>query len=245
VVAAKAGACLGLGGSGSVAGKVGAEQINQFVMCIAHQLKQADYKKMSGLMAKEAFATLNQIFYLVVADHRKLESFIGNEALVIEQELEKISRSIRQTGQQLIKRMEQELRSGWGWYAYMPPESRGALIKTVVDAFNQLGNTENRDLRQVAAFVINEMISTTQSAGHLENTLDRINVAMGEESGRNQGVQLINSVVAGTIFGDCIGRCETQLAKAEPLMGRPFLRNDEPEFHCAQFPLHHPGYPVA
>jgi hypothetical protein len=245
VVAAKAGACLGLGGSGSVAGKVGAEQINQFFMCIAHQLKQADYKKMSGLMNAMTFGVLNQIFYLVVAGHRTLESFIGNEALIIEQELEKISSSIRQTGQRLIKRMEQELRSGWGWYAYMPPESRGALIKTVVDAFNQPGNTENHDLRQVAAFVINEMISTTQSAGHLENTLDRITVAMGEESSRNQGVQLINSVVAGTIFGNCIGRCEMQLAKAEPLMGRPFLRNDEPEFHCAQFPLHHPGYPVA
>lgn len=45
VVAAKAGACLGLGGSGSVAAKVGAEQIGQFFMCIAHRLKQSDYKK--------------------------------------------------------------------------------------------------------------------------------------------------------------------------------------------------------
>ncbi|MDB5950580.1 MAG: hypothetical protein JWR65_2435 [Massilia sp.] len=245
VVAAKAGACLGLGGSGSVAGKVGAAQISQFFMCIAHQLKQADYKKMVGLIPKEAFATFSQILYLVVAGHQTLESFIGSEAIAIEQEVAKISRFMRQTGEQFIKKVEQELRSGWGWYAYMPPESRGALVRTVVDACNQPRNTENNDLRQVAAFVINEMIATTQSIGHLENTLDRITVAMGEEPGRNRGVQMINSVVAGTMFGNCIDRCEMQLAKAEPLMGRPFLRNDERDFHIAQFPLHHPGYPIA
>ena len=244
VVAAKAGACLGLGGSGSVAGKVGAAQINQFFMCIAHQLKQADYKKMGGLMGKEAFAILNQIFYLAVAGHRTIESFIGDQADTIEAKYGEIGRSFRQSGEQLIKQIEQQLQSGWGWYSYMPPESRGAIIKSVVDAFNQPRNTENNDLRQQAAFVINEMIVTTQSVGHLENTLDRITGAIGEESGRNQGVQQINSVVTGTMFANCIDRCETQLAKAEPLMGRPFLRNDEPDFRLAQFPLHHPGYPV-
>jgi hypothetical protein len=245
VVAAKAGACLGLGGAGSVAGKVGAAQINQFFMCIAHQLKQADYKKIAGLMNAVAFGTLNQIFYLVVAGNRTLESFVGREAVAIKREFAKISDSIRQTGEQVIKQIEEQLKFGWGWYSYMPPESRGALIKTVVEAFDQTRNTENNDLRQIAAFVINEMIATTQSVGHLENTLDRITVAMGEESGRNIGVQLINSVVTGTMFTNCIDRCEMQLAKAAPLMGRPFLRNDEPEFQLAQFPLHHPGYPVA
>jgi hypothetical protein len=245
VVAAKAGACLGLGGSGSVAGKVEAAQINQFFMCIAHQLKQADYKKMSGLMNAMTFGVLNQIFYLAVAGNRTIESFIGNKAGAIKAKYSEVSRSVVHNGEQLIKQVEQQLRSGWGWYSYMPPESRGALIKSVVDAFNEPRSGEKNDLRQLAAFVINEMISTTQSIGHLENTLDRITVAMGEESGRNQGVQLINSVVAGTMFGHCIDRCEMQLARAEPLMGRPFLRNDEPDFQMARFPLHHPGYPVA
>jgi hypothetical protein len=97
----------------------------------------------------------------------------------------------------------------------------------------------------MAAFSVNELMATTQSVGHLDNTLDRITVAMGDKPGRNQGVQLINSVVAGTMFANCIDRCEMQVAKAEPLMGRPFLRNDEPDFHLAQFPLHHPGYTVA
>jgi hypothetical protein len=127
----------------------------------------------------------------------------------------------------------------------MPPESRGAMIASISSAINQPQNAGNNDLRKLAAFSINELIATTQSTGHLDNTLDRITVAMGEDSGRNQGVQLINSVVAGTMFANCVDRCAMQLATAGPLMGRPFLRNDEPDFRIAQFPLHHPGYPVA
>jgi hypothetical protein len=127
----------------------------------------------------------------------------------------------------------------------MPPESRGALISSIINAVNQPQNSNNNDLRKVAAFSINELMATTQSIGQLENILDRVTVAMGEEAGRNNGVQLINSVVGGTIFADCVGRCEAQLAQATPLLGRPFLRNDEPEFRLAQFPLHHPDYNVA
>jgi hypothetical protein len=245
VVAAKAGACLGLGGSGSIGGKVGAAQISQFFMCIAHQLKQANYKKMAGLMKEQTFDALNQIFYLVVVANRTLESFIGSDVDTIVKKYTEIIGSIPQNGELAIKQIEQKLKSGWGWYSYMPPESRGAMIKSVIDAFQQPKNIGSNDLRKLAAFNINELIATTQSVGHLDNTLDRITVALGEEPGRNQGAQMINSVVAGTMFAGCIDRCAIELEKAAPLMGRPFLRNDEPDFRLAQFPLHHPGYTVA
>jgi acid phosphatase family membrane protein YuiD len=242
VVAAKAGACLGLGGSGSVATKVGIEQIGQFCMCIAHQLKQADYKKIKNLMDESTFKILNKIFYLVVVANRTVESFVGSEAEVINTLYNKSIKSITQIGEQAIRELEKNFKSGWGWYAYMPPESRGAVIASIIDAVQQPNNVANSELRTLAAFSINELMSSTQSTGHLYNTLDRITVAMGEESGRNRGVQLINSIVGGTIFDDCINRCETQLAKATPLMGRPFMRNDEPNFLVAQLSLHHPGY---
>jgi hypothetical protein len=243
VIAAKAGACLGLGGSGSVAGKVGAAQINQFFMCVAHQLKQADYKKMSGLMQEKAFNVLNQMFYLAVGGKRSLQSLVGIEALDIKEEYFTVSRSINQLGGQFIREIERQLKSGWGWYSYMPPESRGAVIRSIVDAFTRSGSG-SRDLRLLASYVINELIATTQSMGHLKNTLDRITVAIGEETGRNLGAQLISSVVDGTPFSSCINRCEMQLASAVPLKGRPFLRNDEPQFQLATFPLSHPGYPT-
>jgi hypothetical protein len=245
VIAAKAGACLGLGGSASLASKVNAAQIGQFFMFIAHQLKQADYKKMTRLISATAFFTFNRILYLHITLSRSLESFAGSYSDRIKEKYEEISRSVQFNGEQFIKTIEEELRRGWGWYSYMPPESRGALISSIINAVNQPQNSNNNDLRKMAAFSINELMATTQSIGQLENTLDRVTVAMGEETGRNNGVQLINSVVGGTIFADCVGRCEAQLAQATPLLGRPFLRNDEPEFRLAQFPLHHPGYNVA
>jgi hypothetical protein len=245
VVAAKAGTCLGLGGTGSIGGKVGVAEISQFFMCVAHQLKQADYKKMVGLMNKEAFDTLNQIFYLAAAANEKLENFVGIKARDIEKTYTKIVGAMQQSGEQLLMEIERQFQSRWGWFSYLPPESRGAMIASIAGVLDQPQYSGNYDLRKLAAFSINELVATTQSLAHLDNTLDRITVAMGDKPGRNQGVQLINSAVAGTMFANCIDRCEIQVAKATPLMGRPFLRNDEPDFHLAQFPLHHPGHMVA
>jgi hypothetical protein len=245
VIAAKAGACLGLGGSASLAGKVNKAQIGQFFMLIAHQLKQADYRKLVKLMGATAFTIYNQILYLTIATNRTLESLAGKVEITIKDSYDKANKFIRSNADQAIKQIEQQLRSGWGWYSYMPPEARGAMISSIINAFNQIPNSSNYDARKLAAFCINELMATTQSTRHLENTLDRITLTMGEAPGRNHGMQLINSVVAGTVFSDCVQQCTVQVAQASPLMGRPFLRNDEPEFQIAQFPLHHPGYLLA
>jgi hypothetical protein len=244
VIAAKAGACLGLGGSGSVGAKVEAEQITQLFMFLAHQLKQADYKKIFWLMNELTFAVFNQILYLHIAGGRAIESFIGKIDVAIKNSYDRTISNIQSNAEQTIKQIEFQLKSGWGWYAYMPPESRGALISSIVSAFHQLSQTNN-DLRKSAAFSIGELMATTQSTSHLDNTLDRITVEMGQTSGRDQGIKLINSVVAGTIFSNCIDQCRIQLVQAAPLLGRPFLRNDEPDFRIAQFPLHHPIYNIA
>jgi hypothetical protein len=126
----------------------------------------------------------------------------------------------------------------------MPPESRGALIKSIIDSASQPATFGSDIVRRLAAFSINELLSTVQSTGHLHNTLDRITLSIGEAPGRSYGVPLINSIVGGTMFADCIDRCEHQLARAKPLLGRPFLRNDEADFRIAEFALHHPGYVV-
>ena len=245
VIAAKAGACLGLGGSGSVACEVGAEQIGQFVMCIAHQLKQVDYRKMPAIMAEVAFIIFNKILYLHVVTGKKMKDFIGMTAGAISERYTDALEAIKYDGKEMIRKIEDQLQSGWGWFSYMPPESRGALISSIANVINQPAYSNDFELKTLAAFSINELLSTTQSSGHLNNTLDRVNIALGSESGRNQGVAIINSVVDGTQFANCISRCTTELAQAKPLFGRAFLRNDEPEFKMAQFPLHHPAYNVA
>jgi len=245
VIAAKAGACLGLGGSGSVACEVGVAQIGQFFMCISHQLKQTDYRKMPGMIGELAFKIFNQILYLNVAVGKDIKSFVGIEVDIIARNYKDAVQAVKQNGNEMIRMVEEQLRSGWGWFSYMPPESRGALISSISEVLHQPNCANNFELRKLAAFSINELLSTTQSSGHLNNTLDRINIALGSESGRNQGVAIINSVVEGTKFADCISSCQAQLAQATPLIGRAFLRNDEPEFNLATFPLHHPAYDVA
>jgi hypothetical protein len=239
VVAAKAGACLGLGGSGCVGAAVGKEQIAQFFMCIAHQLKQSDYKKIPQLIAEGEFYIFNQIMYLVVAGGRSLESFVGTQAIEIKNNYKEISSSIKKLGGKFIKTMEENLKSGWGWHSYLPPESRGAMIKSILEAAN---NTTADDLRKSAAFSINELLATTQSTRHLNKTLERITFSIGNRFYLNAGIQAINSIISGTVFENCVTGCESRLAEANPLVGRPFLRNDEHEIRLAELPLHHPGY---
>jgi hypothetical protein len=241
VVAAKAGACLGLGGSGCVGAKVGKEQIAQFVMCIAHQLKQSDYKKIPQLIAEAHFYILNQIMYLSVVWSRSIESFVGVEASEIRNKYNEISSSISQVGSQLINKMEEKFKSGWGWQSYLPPESRGALIKNILEAADAQ-NSKNNDLRKSAAFLINELLTTTQSIRHLNKTLERVTFSMGHQFDANQAIQWINSISIGTNFENCVSRCETRLVNANALLGRPFLRNDDPDIRIAELSLHHPGY---
>jgi len=244
VIAAKAGACFGLGGSGAVGAKVNGMQIAQFFMFLAHQFKQSDYKKTIALINEASFAIFNKILYLNVILNKNLENFAGELEEKITENYHRVDSLIKSNAEQFIKQLEQKIKSGWGWYSYMPPESRGAVISSIITAYSHLPSSEY-DLRKLAAFSINELVATTQSIGHLENTLDRVTVAMGEIPGCNYGTHMINSVVTGTVFADCLNQSRDQLLQATPLLGRPFLRNDIPEFRLAQFPLHHPSYKTA
>jgi hypothetical protein len=243
-VAAKAGVCLGMGGSGNVAGEVGLEQIGQFFMCIAHQLKQAGYKKMTALMQEDAFQVYNKIFYMVVTEGKNLSDFVGIKIEDLSRDYEKSIRSIKDKKDGFIMELYKRMMPQWGFYAYMPPEARSVVIAGVAKVMAEEQNLSNMDLQGRAAFVINELLSTTQSLGHLHNTLDRVNLVMGAQTGRGQNIRLINDIVGNTVFANCINRCETELAMVTPLRGRPFLRNDMPELYIAKFPLQHPAHLV-
>jgi hypothetical protein len=224
---------------------VGLEQIGQFFMCIAHQLKQAGYKKMTALMQEDAFDVYNKIFYMVVTAGKNFEDFVGVTVKEISTEYSDSIHAIRDKKNNFIMELYKKMVPGWGSYAYMPPEARSVIIANIAEVIDTPQNLDNIDLRRHAAFVVNELLSTTQSLGHFHNTLDRINLAMGTETGRHHGIQLINSVLEDTGFANCINRCETELAMATSLQGRPFLRNDMPEFYLGKFPLHHPAYLIA
>lgn len=109
----------------------------------------------------------------------------------------------------------------WGWFAYMPPEARGAMIATITDIMSMPLYASNSDLRQLAAFSINELIGTTQAAGHQNNTLDRITTAMGDVPGRNASEGAIKAPGGYTVCGRHRSRhgsaCQCQRTDSTPL----------------------------
>jgi hypothetical protein len=244
VIAAKASGCLGLGGEGSVACKVGADQIGQMFMCVAHQLKQADYTKLSQLMDERIFKAYTQVLTMVATGEVTLQAF-ANERIAeltdIANRYNVFLQGIRQRGADFIRQIEQEFQKKWGWYAYAPPETRGAIIASIEEIINSPTNFANLELRQSAAYVVSELVGTTQSDAHLGNMLDRITVAMGDAPGEAFGRTTIENLVSGTRFEGCVDLACTRLASAQPVMHRPFMRNDEPDFVLATLPLHHPS----
>ena len=244
VIAAQAGGCLGLGGSGNFACSVGADQIAQMFMCVLHQLKQADYSKLKDLMKTDIFTGFNQVLCMVATGETTLQEFTktaGDTMRTVGDQYEEFLQSMRQRGADFIRQIERTVQSKWGWYAYAPPETRGAIIASVNDIVNSRVNLASWDVRQSAAFIVSELVSTTQSTAHMDNMLDRITVAMGDAPGEAAGRIIIAQLVAGTRFEGCVDQACIRLASAQPVLHRPFLRNDEADFVLATLPLHHPS----
>jgi hypothetical protein len=242
VIAAKASGCLGLGGSGNVTCKVGADSIGQFFMCVAHQLKQADFHKLSGLMQEQVFYAMNQAIYMVQSGEKALSDFANSTYQTvgdIQDAYQSVLRKLRHKGAEFIYEMERRMREGWGWYAYMPPEARGAMIASLNEVVNQPQYAQNQDLRQAAAFAVNEFLATGQTSQHLFNTLDRITVSIGDLGDRADGVRTVNALLENSSFAGGLDRALNQVASAQPLIQRPFMRNDEASFVVAQMGFSH------
>jgi hypothetical protein len=199
---------------------------------------------LKALMKADVFIGFNQVLSMVATGEMTLREFVAEGA----QEIDDIAvrynlfvKSLRQRGTDFIRKMEREFQSKWGWYAYAPPETRGAIIACIDDIINIPMNVANLELRQSAAYVVSELVGTTQSDAHLGNMLDRITVAMVDAPGEAFGRTTIENIVAGTRFEGCVDQACTRLASAQPVMQRPFMRNDEADFVVATLPLHHPA----
>ena len=164
----------------------------------------------------------------------------GDTIRIIGDQYGEFLQGMRQRGDDFIRQIERTSQSKWGWYAYAPPETRGAIIASINDIVNSSVNLASWDLRQSAAFIVSELVTTTQSTAHMDNMLDRITVAMGDAPGEAAGRTTIAQLVAGTRFEGCVDQACARLASAQPVLHRPFMRNDEADFVLATLPLHHP-----
>lgn len=242
VIAANAGACLGLGSEGNIGAKVCAKEIAQFIMFVAHQLKHADYKKLLHIFKDVAFLAVNNMMYLNVVANREIEKLVGKSIDILEISYADITNEVRNNGAKLLRSMERKFKDGWGWHAYMPPEARGAVIASIAQIVQNPANIGNRELKRLAAFSINELLSTTQTSRHLDNTLERVTFDMSAKTSSYHGIKVVDSILQDTQFAGCLYQCEAKLATASPILGRPFMRNDEPDFLISNFPLHSTSY---
>lgn len=235
-IAADANLCLGLGGGGKVAADVGAATISDFFMCVCHMLKQADYKKLMDVMEENTFKTVNKILFLVEAGGYELKSLANTTLDRIEQGYIDTIDDAKRQGRQFIQQLEQRLRSGWGWFAYLPPEGRGALMLAINDA--RLSAPGDRDIQLAAAYCANELLCTAQTDRHLDKTLARFAYDMGSQGDEASARLALASLFSDTAFAGALEKAETRLAGVvEPMIGQPFLRNDEPSFFAATLPL--------
>jgi hypothetical protein len=235
-VAGDIGGCLGLGGGGKLAAEVGVATIADFFMCVCHILKQADYEKLRDVMEKRTFDIFNQILFLVEADGKQLQAFAESTEAEILGAYRRAIDELRRRGKDFLQRLEQRMRSGWGWFAYMPPEARGAVMMAINDA--RLSAPGDREAQLAAAFCVNEILSTLQTPRHLDKTLERMTYNIGETRDNYQARDTLASILDDTQFSGGVELAKSRLADAKPLIGRPFLRNDQPSIVVATLPLH-------
>lgn len=232
--------CLGLGGSGNFG--FGTDSLGQSFMCIAHQLKQADDHQLRALMAEDVFKAYNQILYMVTAlgrDIRDFADYAGHTLEALDEDYKAAVRAVRSKGAKFIEDLEHRLGTGWGWFAYLPPGIAGRRLGVHYRRNVYAQYASNSDLRQKAAFSVNELLATAQTYRHLDNTFDRVAVAMGETPGANAGLRVLNNVTESTSFAGASQKASTQLAGIGPLLQRPFLRNDDAPFMVAKLKLDH------
>jgi hypothetical protein len=65
---------------------------------------------------------------------------------------------------------------------------------------------------------------------------------MGAKHDKNIGFAIIESCLKRTQNESILAETQSLLAKAEPLMSRPFIWNSQPEFVAATLGIEHPMY---
>lgn len=240
-IAAKVGACFGMGAGAKLGGEVGFGEIGEFVMFMSHQFKQADYKKMAVILAEEHFKVLNQMLFVVEATGSKLSDFVDISELIIETRLEKARSSIEQNGKEFLWQLQQRFEKKWGWFAYMPPEARSSMIAAITGIGNDPRYADQPEIKNMAAFCTNELLATCQSTRHLDCTLERVALGIMDKGNVANSVQQINKVTAGTQFDNALQIAQNNLANMSPLYHQPFVRNDD-GFNIAYLPLNGATY---
>ena len=246
VIYVKMGACLGIGLAASMKFEVGTETIGEFFKCVAYQLKRADYHKMMDTIQSMAYLTYCKIKYLVVAGGRALEEFVATQQEYIEFEYSRVSNEIdnaikrgAKEAEDFVKRIRHELEAQTrGWLSYAPPEVLGKIHLQVAS----LRTGASVPLQAEASELTALALGAPQTSNQLETIAEHMTKRMGGKQDRDVGLALIESCLKGTRNENMLAEVQSRLAKAQPLMSRPFIWNSAPEFVVAKLAIEQAMY---
>ena len=246
VIYAKVGACLGLGGEGSIKFEAGFGTIGEFFKCLAYNLKRTDYHKIGDIIEKDAYETYCQVKYLMVAAGARIEEFVDKSVTQIASDftdtVDKINQAIDHgtaAGKEFLERIRSELeKETSSWFSYAPPEVSAQIARQVVAA----GGSLDPSMRQEAPMLMAKILEAPQTMNHLSTIAERMTPVMGDKQNASTGFAAIDSCMAGTRYEGRLQAAEQRLAQAETLLSQPFIWNSSPEFIATKYGIEHSMY---
>jgi hypothetical protein len=246
VVYVRLGACLGLGGDATCKFEVGSETIGEFFKCVAYQLKRADYHKILDVIDPRAYDVYCKVCYLILVTGRDLQRY----ATMIRENLDEeftatvnsINRAVRDSthdAEEFLRRIQRELEKRAGtWLSYAPPEVTGQLALQIATA------ASSADLRLAAGVpkLMAMIVEVPQTVNHLNTVAERMTQIMGDKQSDRTGYAMMEACVAGTVYSACIDQAKQRLAQAQPVVSKPFIWNNDPDFVIARLGVEHPMY---
>ena len=99
------------------------------------------------------------------------------------------------------------------------------------------------DQREQAGSIVAMAMTTMQTPREKYEVLQRLTVD-GLKVDVASSTEVLNKMLASTSYAGCLERTDVALAKAEPVKGYPFLRNDEQDFVTARLGIDHLIYNI-
>jgi hypothetical protein len=100
----------------------------------------------------------------------------------------------------------------------------------------------NAGFREHASAIMALALSAPQTINQLDTIAEHMTPKMGDKQEKGIGLAMIESCLRETQDEACLSSAMSRLAKAEPLLSKPFIWNSEPAFVAAEFGIEHPMY---
>jgi hypothetical protein len=188
VIYAKIGACLGLGGEGSLKFEAGTDTIGEFFKCVAYHLKRIDYHKIGDAIDQAAYTAYCQVKYIIISTGKDITQFVDEQLDSIDADFNNVVDEINdaiESGSSKALDFMNHIRTELGkktasWISYAPPEVLGKISRQIAD----IGKTDNPALKNQAPALMTLLLSAPQTINHLGTIAERMTASFGDKQNK-------------------------------------------------------------